>query len=60
MLYHPFISFLDLLSFNGRIFTGYIEVFQAYKRLYTHPEDFYIDPEVEGSDLNDKSDEDPV
>ena len=60
MLYHLFVSFTDLLSFNGYTFTGYIEAFQACKRLHTHPEDFYTDPEVEGSDLDDKSDEDPA
>ncbi len=58
MLYYPFISFIDLLSFNGHTFTGYIKVFQACKRLYTYLEDFYIDLEVERSDLDDKSNKD--
>ena len=58
ILYYLFISFTDLLSFDSCTFTGYIKVFQAYKRLYTHLEDFYTDLEVEGSDLDSKSDKD--
>ena len=58
MLYHPFVNFMDLLSFDGHTFTGYIEAFRACKRLHTHLEDFYTNLEVEGSNLDNKSNKD--
>jgi hypothetical protein len=58
MLHHPFTSFADLLSFDGHTFPDYIEAFRACKRAHAHPEDFYTDPDHEGSESDEESDED--
>jgi ATP-dependent DNA helicase PIF1 len=60
MLHHPFTDWLDLLTVEDKTYGSYIEAFQAYRRLYTYPNDFYNDLEGEGSDLDsDSGDEDP-
>jgi hypothetical protein len=59
MLHHPFTDWPDLLSVENETYASYIEAFRACKRLHTHPEDFYDEPEGEGSDLDsDSGDED--
>ena len=69
MLHHPFTDWPDLLSVENETYTSYIEAFRACKQLHTHPEDFYNDPEGEGSDsdadsgdedLRDEDDESPL
>jgi hypothetical protein len=46
--------------FENETYASYIEAFRACKRLHTHPEDFYNDPEGEGPDSDsDSGDEDP-
>jgi hypothetical protein len=52
MLYYLFIDWPDLLSVENKTYGSYIKAFRACKRLYIHPEDFYNDPEGEGSDLD--------
>ena len=52
MLYYLFIDQPDLLLVKNKTYGLYIKAFQAYKRLYTHLEDFYNDLEGEGSDLD--------
>jgi hypothetical protein len=59
MLHHPFTDWQDLLSIDNETYGSYIEAFRACKRLHTHPEDFYNDPEGEVSDSDsDSGDED--
>ena len=55
MLYHLFTEWPDLLFVEKRTYGSYIEAFQACKRLYTHPNDFYSDLEGEGSDSDSES-----
>jgi hypothetical protein len=57
MLYYLFTDWPDLLSVDGQAYGSYINIFQAYKHLYTHPQDFYTTPDADCSDL-DKSNED--
>jgi len=60
MLHHPFTDWPDLLSVENETYASYIEAFRACKRLHAHPEDFYNDPEGEGSDSGSESgDEEP-
>jgi hypothetical protein len=59
MLYHLFTDWVDLLSVNSYTYGLYINAFRACHCLHTHPQDFYTDPEAEGSDSDDESDEDP-
>ena len=47
MLHHPFVDFADILAVDGRVYGSYIDAYRACRRLYTHPEDFYTDPEAE-------------
>jgi hypothetical protein len=49
MLYHPFTDWSDLLSVENETYRSYSEAFRTCKRMHTHPEDFYDDPEGEGS-----------
>jgi hypothetical protein len=49
MLHHPFTDWPDLLSVENETYGSYVEAFRACKRVHTHPEDFYDDPEGEGS-----------
>jgi hypothetical protein len=45
---------------ENKTYRSYIEAFQAYKRLYTYPKDFYNNLEKESSGLNsDSGDEEP-
>src|SRR5439155_27224117 len=60
MLHHPFEGWEDLLTVDGQAYGSYIDAFRACKRLHTHPEDFYTDPEADVSDSEDESDEDPA
>jgi hypothetical protein len=58
MLHHPFTDWADLLSVDGQAYNSYIEAFQVCKRLHTHSQDFYMNPEVESLDSDpDESDE---
>jgi hypothetical protein len=60
MLHHPFTEWSDLLFVENETYGSYIEAFRAYKRLHTHPDDFYGDLEGEGSDSDSESgDEEP-
>jgi hypothetical protein len=59
MLHHPFVSWTALLTVDGQAYGSYIDAFQAYRHLHTHPEDFYTDPEAESEVLDDESDKDP-
>jgi hypothetical protein len=59
MLYHLFTDWPDLLSVENKTYRSYIEVFRACKRVHTHLEDFYDNPEGEGSvSDSDSADED--
>ena len=49
MLYHLFTDQPDLLLVKNKTYGSYIKAFWAYKRLYTHLEDFYNKLEGEGS-----------
>jgi hypothetical protein len=55
ILHYPFTDWPDLLFIDNKTYGSYIETFQACKRFYTHPQDFYGDLEGEGSDLDSKS-----
>ena len=57
MLHHPFERFADLLSFDRCDYGSYTDAFQAYRRLYTHPDDFYTDPVADGQDTDSEDDE---
>src|SRR3954471_6238738 len=52
ILYYSFERLIDLLSLDEYNYGSYIDVFRAYKRLYTHPNDFYTDPIVNGRDTD--------
>ena len=56
MLHHLFTDWPDLLLVENKTYGSYIKAFRACKRLYTHPEDFYNDPEEEGSGSDSDSD----
>jgi hypothetical protein len=59
MLHHPFTNWPDILSVDNETYESYIEAFRACKGVHTHPEDFYDDPEGEGSvSDSDSGDED--
>jgi ATP-dependent DNA helicase PIF1 len=59
MLHHPFTIWSDLLSVENETYGSYIESFQACKRVHTHQEDFYNDPEGDSSvSDSDSADED--
>jgi hypothetical protein len=59
MLHHPFTDWSALLSVENETYGSYIEAFRACKRMHTHPEDFYDDPEGQGSDSeSDSADDD--
>ena len=67
MLHHPFERFTDLLSLDGHDYGSYIDAFQACRRLYTHLDDFYIDPvandqdlESEDKSVRNESDDEPL
>jgi hypothetical protein len=69
MLHHPFTDWPDLLSVENETYGSYIEAFRACRRVHTHPEDFYGDPEGEGSvsdsdsadeDLQEEADKSPL
>jgi hypothetical protein len=55
MLYHPFTDWPDLFLVKNKTYKSYIKAFQACKRLYTYPEDFYNNPEGEGLDSDSDS-----
>jgi hypothetical protein len=59
MLHHPFTDWADLLTVDGRVYWSYIDAFRACHCSYTHPEDFYTDPEPESEVLDSESDKDP-
>ena len=59
MLYHPFTDWANLLSINSQVYGSYIAAFQACHHSYTHPQDFYTNPEAKCSDSGNKSDKDP-
>ena len=59
MLYHLFTDWVDLLLVNSQAYRLYIDAFQACHHSHMHPQDFYIDPEAECLDSDNKSDEDP-
>jgi hypothetical protein len=55
MFYYLFIDWPDLLLVENKTYGFYIEAFQAYKQLYTHPKDFYNNLERENSGLDSDS-----
>ena len=55
MLHHPLTDWQDLLLVENETYASYIEAFRACRRLCTHHEDFYDDPEGEGSDSDSDS-----
>jgi hypothetical protein len=60
MFYYLFIDWPDLLLVKNKTYRSYIKAFQAYKRLYTHPKDFYDNLEKKSSGLNsDSGDKEP-
>ena len=52
MLYYLFTDQPDLLLVENVTYSLYVKAFQAYKRLHTHLEDFYINLEGEGLDMD--------
>jgi hypothetical protein len=53
-----FVDYADLLTVDSQVYGSYIEAFRAYYRLYTYPQDFYIDPEPESKISDNKSNKD--
>ncbi len=58
MLYYLFVDQADLLTVNSQVYRSYINAFYAYYYLYTHPEDFYTDPDLESKASDSKSNKD--
>jgi hypothetical protein len=57
MLHHPFVDYANLFTVDSQVYRSYIEAFRAYYYSYTHPQDFYIDPEPELEVSDGESDE---
>jgi len=57
MLYYPFVKWADLLILDGWTYDSYIKAFWACNNSYTHPPDFYMDPEAEDSDSGEDSED---
>jgi hypothetical protein len=55
MFYYLFIDWPDLLLVENKTYGSYIKAFQACKRLYIHPKDFYNNLEKESSGLDSDS-----
>lgn len=49
MLHHSFVAWQDLLSVDGLAYASYVDAFRVCLRLYTHPSNFYTDPDDECS-----------
>jgi hypothetical protein len=56
ILHYPFIDYNNLLYIENQTYNTYIEAFQAYKALYSHPLDFYTDPKPDPAKLLDLDD----
>ena len=56
MLHYLFTDWPDLLLVKNKTYRSYIKVFQAYKQLYTHLDNFYDNLEGDGLDLDLDSD----
>jgi hypothetical protein len=52
-------SWTTLLTVDSQAYRSYINTFQACRRLHTHPEDFYTNPEAESKISDEKSNKDP-
>ncbi|PVH71138.1 hypothetical protein DL98DRAFT_398523, partial [Cadophora sp. DSE1049] len=59
MLHHPFTGWADLLSVDNQAYSSYIDAFQACKRLHTHSQDFYTNPEAEPSESGESEEDEP-
>ena len=59
IFYHPFVDYADLFIVDSQVYESYIEAFRACYYSYTHPYDFYTDPEPDLRASDGESDEDP-
>ncbi len=59
MLHHPFVHVEELLSVNGVAYSCYQEAFTACCQHHSHPEDYYVDPELETEESADIDDDSP-